>query len=114
MAGKLVENLIQAEEENQKEENTEKAVVMEELRGPEEEALVGALDPEEMFLNEAIVMVVAIAKEDSGIEVPEEEAAPEEEAVPRGEIEAEVSVAVGAEDFRKILVVIFYKNTFKL
>lgn len=63
-----------------------------------EESLAVALDPEEILPNEAIVMVT---KEDSGIETLEEEAALGEETIPKGEIEAEVSVAVAAEGFRK-------------
>ena len=64
----------------------------------EEEALAVVLDQEEIPLNEAIVMA---AKEDSEIEALEEEAAIGEETIPKGEIEAEVLVAVMAEDFRK-------------
>ena len=87
------------EEANQKKENTEKTAVMEEPEEDlEEEALAVVLDPEEMFPNEAIVMT---AREDSGIEILEEEAALGEETIPKGEIEAEVSVAAGAEDSRK-------------
>ena len=73
-------------------------MVMEEPRGPEEESLVVVLDQEEIPLNEAIVMA---AKEDSEIEAMEEEAVLGEETIPRGEIEAEILVAVVAEDFRK-------------
>ena len=98
MADRLIGNLIQAEEANQKKENTEKIMVMEEPRGPEEEALAVALDPEEMPPNEATVMA---AKEDSEIEALEEEAALGEETISRVEIEAEVLVAVVAEDSRK-------------
>jgi hypothetical protein len=64
----------------------------------EEEALAVVLDQEEIPLNEAIVMA---AKEDSEIEALEEEAAIGEETIPKGEIEAEVLVAVMAEDFRE-------------
>ena len=98
MADRLIDNLIQVEETNQKKENTEKTMVMEEPRGPEEEALVVVLDQEEIPLNEAIVMA---AREDSEIKALEEEAAIGEETIPGGEVEAEVLVGVVAEDSRK-------------
>ena len=98
-ADKLIENLIQVEEANQKKENTEKTAVMEEPEEDlEEEALAVVLDTEEIPLNEAIVMA---AREDSEIKALEEEAAIGEETIPGGEVEAEVLVGVVAEDSRK-------------